>query len=103
MWSLDPTAAGFGWELPNAPVEGILVVESNSGGRSRLEQRPHYETAQELVAALGSVPGEQRESSLTAARVAALCRLADQSACRRLALGDLETASQLVRGCLARA
>jgi hypothetical protein len=80
---------GFPWEIRNDDIDVIVVVESNPGGRSRLERRPRHETAQEVVAAIYAVTG---------ARIAAACRLVDACACRRLRLGDADEAASLLGG-----
>lgn len=94
VWSLDPAAAGYRWEIAADPVDAVVVVESNPGGHSRLERRPRHETAQEVVAAIGSVPGER--GAPVGERIAAACRLVDACSCWRLRLGDLETAVSLL-------
>lgn len=90
VWSFDPAAAGFPWRIERERVDAVVVVESNPGGRSRLEQRPRHETAQDVVAAIGSVPGER--GAPVGERIAAACRLVDACACWRLRLGGLEEA-----------
>jgi hypothetical protein len=102
VWSFDPAAAGFAWEIGTEPVEAIVVVESNPGGRSRLERRPRYETAQDVVAAVGALPGDRSGAGLAGARVAAAVALVDACSCRRLRLGDLDEASQLLQRSLSR-
>ena len=98
VWSFDPAAAGFAWEIDAEPVHAVVVVESNPGGRSRLERRPRYETAQDVVAAIGTIPGERGGPGLVGPRVAAASRLVDACSCWRLRLGDLDEASTLLRG-----
>lgn len=102
IWSLDPAAAGFDWELDAEPVEAIVVVESNPGGRSRLEPRPRYETAQEVVAAVAAIPGEVGDAVPVGPRLAAVSRLVDACSCWRLRLGDLGEASRLLQKAFAR-
>lgn len=97
IWSFDPAAVGFAWELDTGPVEAVVVVESNPGGRSRLESRPRYETAQEVVAAVAAIPGEYGEAVPVGPRLAAVSRLVDACSCWRLRLGDLAEASTLLR------
>ena len=93
IWSFDPAAAGFEWELDSEPVDAIVVVESNPGGRSRLEPRPRYETAQEVVAAVAAIPGEYGETVPVGPRLAAVSQFVDACSCWRLRLGDLGEAS----------
>lgn len=96
LWSFDPTSVGLAWRLPTAPVEGIVVVESNLGGRSRLEPRPRFETAQEVVPALDT-------STVSAARIATVCALVDSCSCWRLRLGGLEEGARLLLSALSSA
>jgi len=97
IWSFDPATAGFDWQLDAEPIDAVVVVESNPGGRSRLEPRPRYETAQEVVAAVAAIPGEYGEAVPVGPRLAAVSRLVDACSCRRLRLGDLGEASRLLR------
>lgn len=98
IWSFDPAAAGFPWELDAGPVDAIVVVESNPGGRSRLEPRPRYETAQEVVTDVAAIPGEVGDAVPVGPRLAAVSRLVDACSCWRLRLGDLGEASSALFG-----
>jgi len=96
VWSFDPTTRGLTWEIGRGAVDAIVVVESNPGGRSRLERRPRHEAAQDVVAAIDVIPGEQVRPQIVAARIAAACRLVDACSCWRLRLGDLDEAAALL-------
>jgi hypothetical protein len=75
----------------------VVVVESRGGGRSRLEEAPQYETAQDAVAALGVFPGESSPPRpIVAARVAEACAIVNGASCRRLKLGELDEAVALL-------
>jgi hypothetical protein len=92
VWHVDTGA-----ELRSGAIDAMVVVENRSGGRSRLEEAPQYETAQDAVAALGMFGGEPSPSpSVVAARVAEACAIVNGASCRRLKLGDLDEAVTLL-------
>lgn len=96
IWNFEPVSSSGAWELDSEPVQAVVSVESNPGGRSRLESRPHYEVAQEVIASIAAFPADRHGSGLVGARIAAASTLVDSSSCWRLRLGDLDASSTLL-------
>jgi hypothetical protein len=49
IWAWRPDRAGFGWEVRQAPVDAVVVVEPNHGGDTRIREHPRYLTVQRVV------------------------------------------------------
>jgi len=63
---LDPTELGFPWRLECAPVERVVVLTPNHGGRTRLERLPPHAVIERLLQSSFRW-GESRHSLLAAA------------------------------------
>jgi hypothetical protein len=82
-WVLDLTAAGLGWRVTTAPVDRVVLLETNYGGQTRLHPVARHEAAR-IVMSCCDVRADVPEA------IRSIARLVDGAQCCRLLLGGLE-------------
>lgn len=94
-FALDPSALGIEWRIDRAPVDAVLLLELDSGGRMRLDSCSKHVMAERLMfqsRAPAGGPGEWARD---------VCAMLDRAECFVLRSGDLEASVSAVKGILA--
>jgi hypothetical protein len=82
-WALDLAKAGIEWRINSGRVDGVVLLETNYGGHTRVSEVPRHETARILLACCDARAGIPRA-------IRAIAQLVDGACCSRLRLGSLD-------------
>jgi hypothetical protein len=95
VYSVDPSAWGFAWQIGRGPVDAIYLLEPNHGGQSRVQEIARHRMMQQAMHQLRLIDRANRGC------IASLCRHLDRAYCARLTLGSLDSAAEVLLSNLA--
>jgi hypothetical protein len=88
--AVSPSALGFAWDIRCGPIDAVFYLESNHGGRPRIDTIPHYRMVELALS----------ETRLTDLRdrswLAPLCAMLNRAAAYKLVVGDLDSTAKML-------
>ena len=92
--AMDPSVLGIEWRIERAPVDTVLFLEFDPGGKVQLDPCPKYVMAERLMFQSNQPVGGPGEWARE------ICALLDRAECFVLRSGDLEASVSAVKGIL---
>jgi energy-coupling factor transporter ATP-binding protein EcfA2 len=90
IFAVSPSDLGFAWDIRCGPIDAVFYLESNHGGRPRIEAMPHYRMVERVMS----------ETRLTDRRdrswLGPLCAMLNGAAAYKLVVGDLDSTARML-------
>lgn len=90
VFAVDPSDLGFAWDIRCGPIDAVFYLESNHGGRPRLETIPHYRMVELAISQTRLTDRRDRRW------LGPLCAMLNGATAHKLVVGDLDSTARLL-------